>query len=395
MSYQGTVKNYERPAAGAGGGSSTAVGAYKIDAWTRGRWAVFPNFQALAAAYQTHRKPSAGYAAAVGTTSQGGTVVDTITAAYTWDATNNRWQPIATNFRGADGSPGRPGTNGLNGRGFNWKGEYNGLATYNTDDVVRYKLPASGALGLWLCKRDGVQGSVPTTTADWDFIIETDPAAVKPHTQFKCEAIWDTTPSQNQGMDTGTVITSLGIKWNIIERSATDESIATVNLSFDDSGRAPVNGIQSATNSYTYSPDITQPNLKNAVKATLTITSNKGNVVTLSHTFTWEHRWYKGYLNKATVDLTAADVQGSAFTVEERNTMPGSVRIQRSANTAARVFIVMEIPHLDLPDNFHLDLFPYLHKTNKSLTIGGRSYRVFASTQLTHANDLTVTAFYR
>lgn len=389
MSYS-TSKNYE----GGGAGGGTSVGALKVDKLANGNWAVFANLAALQAAYAAYRKPPRGFSAVVGTVSGNPAVVQTITVAYVWDTKANAWQPVVTNFKGADGGKGTKGDTGPAG-GFDFDGDYDNSKVYALGKTVRWINPANNAVGIWENINGGQRGNLPSDTTYWKLIIEAEQAHPKPHPQFKAEAIWEPTPANDQHMATGTPLTQLIVKWNILERSAADEVITRVDLTFDN-GISGQNNIQNANHQYTYNPDIAQPAFVSEATATLVITTNKGNVARLSHSFSWKTNWYSGYLAKAAADLTVADVTGG-FATANGNEYPRSIRIRRSANTNARVFVLLEeLNHKTLPANFHLDLFPYLHKVDgKTLVINGRTYQVYASTQQTHANDLTVTAAYQ
>jgi hypothetical protein len=321
-------------------------------------------------------------------------VVDDITAAYIWDNDAGVWQPIVTNFKGDDG---QPGTNGQNGQGFNFRGVYDNAATYQPFDVVRLIHPQTNAIGIWRCKLANTTGKNPTTNAsEWELILEAEQAHPAPHPQFKAEAIWDTTPASTQDMAVGATITKLNVKWNILSRSAADEVITKVDIRFSAGGVTGYTNIQNANNEYTYPSNITQPNRNQSFYAELVITTNKNNTVTLRHFIQWKLQWYSGFLNKTGSALTAADITGAAFTAGQGASYPRSVRIQGSGNVARRAFIALEeVNRVDLPDNWHLDLFPYLHRVSgKTISSGGKTYVVYASTQLTHANDLTVTAAY-
>lgn len=375
---------------GAGGGEGVGIGALKVDKLANGKYAGFSDLASLKNAYAAYRKPEEGFAAIVGTTTDNWTTVGTITVAYVWDPVANDWDSVVTNFKGEQGVKGETGS------GFDWKGAYNNLTVYAVDDVVQWVNPTTDTIGLYVCIKGGERGNIPDRTTYWDdYIIAARPNTKKNPT-FKAEARFSTSPSDTQHLSPNSQITSISVEWDIVEKSVHDEAITRVDLTFNTVTPSGVVNIQNSANKYTYAPTpaITQPKFNSEIVATLTITTNKGNTARFTHTMSWQINWLKGYLDQDANTLTVAQAQ--TLTSESGNDMPKSVRIQRIPNTNARVFLLVEeINHKTLPNNFHLDLFPYLHRVNgKILTIGGRDYQVYASTQKTHANDLTVTAAY-
>lgn len=357
-----------------GQGLSGGMGVPRIARKADGKYAIFADYTALAAYYNTHDKPTSDYAACVGTTNADGSIA-TLTAAYVWSLKETRWDAVPTDLRGADGSNGLTPT---------MRGAWT-AGTYRVPDMVRYQSPGSNKFGIYQC----VVASTTNNPTHSDWLLMFEESYIAPiHRKFDFEPVLTTVPTAVPAL--GTPYTRATVSWNVKEWLTDLERVTAVVITRPDGVQHSCNTAEIAAQQLVINTNINKPQDSFRGEFIIEVQTSLNNTVTKSVYVNWNSKYYYGFSSLGDVGTPMTEAGAKLLTDATATTYPNSLTIARAGATSMFAYLIIPAD-TKLPTEYVMGGISLLFK-HGTVTIDGYAYQIYRTNSKTHTTSLNVVS---